>query len=266
MIKAPKNLRSFEALVQVVEALRHPEHGCPWDLEQTHKTLTSHAIEEAFELVEAIEFGNREHIIEELGDVLLQVVLHSVIARQSGNFDLLDVIENLNKKLVYRHSHVFSDVKADNAQEAIDNWEKMKAEEKAKKPQKDGFDIPVELPALQRSQKIGAKTKKLRFDWDKIEAVRAKVEEELQEFDAAYKSGNLDKIEDEMGDVLFSTTQLARHAGVDAEKALRRSNKKFETRFFEMKKLAQKKGLVFDTLPQEDLEKLYQEVKISLKS
>lgn len=263
MIKPPENLRSFEALVEVVKALRHPIHGCPWDLEQTHESLTKHMIEEAFELIDAIEKGDRENFIEELGDVLLQVILHSVIANQNGSFELLDVIESLNTKLVTRHSHVFGDVKADSAHLALANWEKMKAEEKKKKsqPPVDHFEIPTGLPALQRAQKIGSKTRKFNFDWTDIKDVKAKVLEELNEFDEALKIGEKEELEHEMGDILFSVVQMARHAEIDAEAALRKTNSRFEKRFFKMKALADDKGLKLENMSVEEMEKLWQEAK-----
>lgn len=263
MVKAPTQLRDFSSLVAIVTALRDPVHGCPWDLEQTHKTLTPHMLEEAHEVVEAIESGNREHIIEELGDVLLQVILHSEIARQEGRFDLLDVIENLNKKLVYRHPHVFSDMKADSAQEALRNWEQMKAEEKAGKIKPEQFEVPASLPALQRAQKIGLKTKKFNFDWANAQEVLAKVEEELSEVREAMDAKSSDKIKEELGDLLFSVTQLSRHLDVEAEGSLREANRKFEKRFFKMKALAESRGLKLDKMTNVELEKIWQEIKVS---
>lgn len=261
MVKAPTEIKNFESLVAVVKALRDPVHGCPWDIEQTHKTLTPHMIEEAHELVEAIESDNKDHMIEELGDVLLQVVLHSEIARQEDRFNITDVIENLNKKLIYRHSHVFSDVKAESAQEAIDNWERQKAAEKAGRAKTDTFEIPIELPALQRAQKIGAKTKKFNFDWEKIEDVIAKVDEELKELRDAIATKKHTHIAEELGDLLFSAAQVARHAGLEAEGTLREANRKFEFRFFKMKALAESRGLKLDKLDVTELEKLWQEIK-----
>lgn len=248
----------------MVEALRDPIHGCPWDLEQTHISLTKHMIEEAHECVEAIESGQRDLFVEELGDVLLQVILHSVIAEQNKYFKLEDVIKTLNEKLVYRHSHVFGDVQASNAKDALANWEKMKAEAKAKKPAADHFEVPLSLPALQRSQKIGEKTKKFNFDWQNLDDVRTKVLEELEEFDDACNSKKESDIEDEMGDLLFSVTQLARHAGVEAEAALRKANAKFEKRFFNMKSEAESQGVKLQELSPEKLEELWQKTKARL--
>jgi MazG family protein len=264
MIKPPEKLRSFEALYEVVKGLRNPNGGCPWDLEQTHESLTPFMIEEAHELVEAIESGSQTHTIEELGDVLLQVILHSVIAEQDGSYNLMDVIEALNKKLVYRHPHVFGDVEAGTVTTVLENWEKLKAKEKEGKPKADKFEIPVGLPALQRSQKIGAKTKKFKFDWEDISDVRLKVQEELAEVDEALKTQNKDLIQEELGDLLFTVAQLTRHADLDAEGALRQANVKFETRFFKMKRLAESRGLKLENCSGQELEALWQEIKGSI--
>ncbi len=261
VIKAPDNLRSFDSLIQIVKGLRNPEGGCPWDLEQNHQSLTPHMIEEAHELVEAIESRSQTHMIEELGDVLLQVILHSTIAEQSGTFKLIDVIESLNKKLVSRHPHVFSDAAAGSASEALANWDKQKTKEKAGRMPVQNFEIPPGLPALQRSQKIGSKTKKFKFDWPNIEGVRAKVQEELGEVDEALKSKKTEDIQSEIGDLLFTVAQLARHAHLDAEGCLRQANTKFEKRFFKMKTLAESRGLNLETCTPEKLESLWQEIK-----
>jgi tetrapyrrole methylase family protein/MazG family protein len=257
--EAPKHLRDFTSLVAVVKSLRDPVGGCPWDIEQTHETLTPHMLEEAHELVEAIESGNRTHMVEELGDVLLQVVLHSEIGRQSGEFDISDIIENLNKKLIYRHPHVFSEMKAASAKEALENWEQMKAAEKKEKVKKDQFEIPPNLPALQRAQKIGAKTKKFNFDWNNVGDVMDKVDEEVRELKEAIAAK--DRIGEELGDLLFTVAQAARHLGIEPEGALRDANRKFETRFFKMKSLAESRGLELEKTPNTELEKIWQEIK-----
>ncbi|MCB0357897.1 MAG: nucleoside triphosphate pyrophosphohydrolase, partial [Bdellovibrionales bacterium] len=210
MPKAPEKLNTFASLTEVVKILRGPD-GCPWDKEQTHQTLTQYAIEEAFELAEAIDTGSRDEIIEELGDMLLQVVLHAEIARQSANFDIHDVIESIAEKMVRRHPHVFSDVQAETAEDVIVNWAKIKAEEKKNKRQNESFDIPKNLPALIRSQKIGHKTKKSNFDWQTSQQVMAKIEEELAELKEALTTQDKPAQQSELGDLLFSVVQLARH-------------------------------------------------------
>lgn len=267
MIKPPEKLRSFDSLIEVVRSLRNPNGGCPWDLEQTHNSLTPFLIEESHELVEAIESGDSTHIVEELGDVLLQVLLHSVIAEQNGKFSFLDVVEAQNKKLIFRHPHVFGDALASDSAEVLRNWEVLKAEEKAKKspgqPNPEKFEVPIELPALQRSSKLGAKTKKFKFDWANISEVRQKVQEELSEVDEAIKTNKTELIEDEIGDLLFTVAQLARHANIDPEGALRKANTKFEKRFFKMKALAESRGLKLESSSNQELEALWQEIKRS---
>lgn len=266
--KPPSQLRDFQSLVQVVKALRDPENGCPWDLEQTHKSLVKHMIEEAHELVEAIEGGSREHIIEELGDVLLQVILHSEIARQSNSFDILDVIEGLNKKMISRHNHVFEhvsgSVEAKNAEAALANWEQRKLEEKKNKPQKDSFEVPVSLPSLQRASKIGGKTKKFNFDWDNVNQVLKKVDEEIAELRDAIESGSTEHISSELGDSLFSLAQVGRHLDIDPESALRQTNQRFESRFFKMKKSVEEQGKSLSEMKPAELEAAWQEAKKNL--
>jgi tetrapyrrole methylase family protein/MazG family protein len=176
MQKPPSDLRHFEALVQVVAALRGP-NGCPWDKEQTHQTLTQYAIEEVHELVEAIESLTSTEVREELGDVLLQVVLHAEIARQNGQFDIHDVIENITAKMIRRHPHVFADGDAKTPEQVKKRWDEIKAEENKQKKDAsaDPFaKIPQSLPALQRSQKIGAKTVRFNFDWANPQQVMEK--------------------------------------------------------------------------------------------
>ena len=180
MPKAPNNSRSFDSLVQVVEALRGPD-GCPWDKEQNHQTLTRYAIEETYELVEAMDKGDDREIREELGDVLLQVVLNAEIARQRGAFDINDVIESICTKMVSRHPHVFGDVEVSGSGEVLKNWQELKAQEKANKPVKKNFNLTRGLPALMASQKIGEKTSHMNFDWKNASEVVQKVREEMDE-------------------------------------------------------------------------------------
>lgn len=256
----PTNLRTFEAIVQVMKTLRSPT-GCPWDQAQTHKSIASCALEEACELIEAIETENEENLIEELGDVLLQVVLHSEMARQENRFDIYDVIEKLNQKMISRHPHVYSDKAVKTSEDALKNWNEVKSKEKKTTPETEGFGVPVHLPALQRADKIGKKTKKLKFDWEKVGQVMASVESEVQEFKEAVESGKIENMQDEFGDVLFTLVQVARHLGIDSEQALRGTNQKVENRWISMKQIAKAQGREFEKLEQDDLEKLWKEVK-----
>lgn len=248
---------SFNRLVEIVETLRGP-NGCPWDKAQTHKTLTQYAVEEAHELEEAIENNDIENMKEELGDLMFQSVLHAEVARQDGHFNIEDVINHLNNKMVSRHPHVFSTTEVSDAEEVVKNWEDIKAQEK----ETDIFDIPKVFPALLRSHKIGKKTKRLDFDWDNSEQVLSAVTDEFDELKDALKKGHLNHIEEELGDLLFTIAQLARHLDLDAEKALRLSNNKFVTRFHKMQELEPH----FNSLSREQKEDLWHKAKSLLKS
>lgn len=265
MVQPPEQLNRFESLLKIVEALRGPE-GCPWDKEQTHRSLTPYAIEEAHELAEAIETDQTEEMISELGDLLLQVVLHAEIGRQAGNFDISHVIHAISEKMVRRHPHVFADTEVSNSNEVLDNWSKLKALEKKSKPEPvDRFDVALSLPALGRSQKIGEKTKRLRFDWRNATEVLSKVDEELLEVKEAMAGGDRAEIEHEIGDLLFSIAQLARHTGLDAEQCLRTANARFEKRFFTMKRRLESSGRDYETLSPTELENAWRMVKKELE-
>jgi tetrapyrrole methylase family protein/MazG family protein len=290
MIKPPENLSNFESLLEIVKALRGPE-GCPWDKEQTHRTLTRFAIEEAHELAEAIEQGSRDELVSELGDLLLQVVLHAEIGRQENNFHMNDVIRSISEKMVRRHPHVFSDQKVTDSSQVLENWSRIKAQEKAAKDQDRisenmtgkerqteqqtpigaqkntmRFDVALSLPALSRSQKIGEKTNRLRFDWHNPESVLQKVDEELNELKHEIKASNRDRaaLEHEVGDLLFSVTQLARHLGLEAEQCLRTANSRFEHRYFTMRKMIEDSGRAYEDLSDSDLEAAWQLAKKTL--
>jgi tetrapyrrole methylase family protein/MazG family protein len=258
MPKAPENLREFEGLIKVVEFLRGPD-GCPWDKEQTHATLTRFAIEEAHELADAIDSGDVNEIRDELGDVLLQVVLHSEIARQEGRFDIYDVVQAISEKMVRRHPHVFGDVVAETSAAVLKNWAEIKAAEKGRK--KTLFDVPKGMPALLRAVKIGEKTKKVDFDWDNPAQCWDKVEEELGELREAVKIGDKNAIEAEFGDLLFSLAQWARHSGIDPEQALRKTNVSFEERFTKMQELVKADGREWASLNATDKEIYWKKAK-----
>jgi tetrapyrrole methylase family protein/MazG family protein len=259
----PSERRDFRALVEIVKALRGPT-GCPWDKEQTHKTLTRYAIEEAHELAEAIDAGDQKHMIEELGDLLLQVVLHAEIGRQAGNFEIGDVIESISDKMVRRHPHVFGDVDAKTSAQVLQNWEQIKKQEKASSGATvQGFGLPPDLPALMTSQKIGEKTRKANFDFADLKAAFSKVQEEISEFEQACEGQDFGEMEHELGDILFAVAQVARFFNADAEQALRKSNRRFENRYFEMQKMAKSE---FAGLSAEEKERLWQAAKKALSS
>ena len=261
MQQTPKDTRAFSALVKVVEALRGPD-GCPWDKEQTHSTLTQYAIEEAHELAEAIDQNDWRGIVEELGDLLLQVVLHSEIGRQNGQFAVEDVIQSITEKMIRRHPHVFGDVKVSGRNEVLANWVQLKDKEKSS----GGWasSIPSSLPALVRAQKIGDKTVRRGFDWSTAEEVLQKVEEEIVELRQAIDKKDFENQQEELGDVLFTLVQVARHLHFDAEQALRKSNRKFETRFQKMLELIRQDEKVQANLSIVELEQYWQKAKAQL--
>lgn len=260
MPQAPETLNDFESLIQIIKDLRGPD-GCPWDKEQSHKTLTSYAIEEVHELVEAIESDVDSHICEELGDVLFQVVLHAEIAAERKTFNISDVIESISSKIVRRHPHVYSDTKVADSAEVIKNWQEIKKLEKKNKPVKTGsFDVPPTLPALQRASKIGEITKKYNFDWSEPTQVLAQLKSEIAELEEALLENNPQHIKHELGDVLFSTAQLARHLDTDPESDLREANRRFIRRFEKM--ISYLSSLdEFISLPSEEKEKLWNRAK-----
>lgn len=259
MPKAPSSLREFQALVEIAAALRGPD-GCPWDKEQTHVSLTPYAVEETAELVEVIEMADDPKIREELGDVLFQVALHAQLAKERGAFDIHDVLETLNAKMIRRHPHVFGDVKAETSGDVVANWEQIKKSESGGQ-KKDPLDAPAHLPALQRSAKIGFRTRKLKFDWENADQVWNKVREEIAELEEAYDDDSDEAIEHELGDVLFSLAQFARHLNKDPEQILRAANRRFERRFGTMLKLAADRNLNWDILTNDEKESLWSEAK-----
>jgi len=229
------NYPELERLIEIIDILRSP-NGCKWDREQTHDTLKRNMLEEAYEAVDAINDNDSKHLKEELGDVLLQVVLHAQIAKEEGEFNIEDVAKTLNEKLIHRHPHVFGDVKVQNTQEILDNWEKLKKEEKPhRKSVMDG--ISKAQSALMSAQKISKKAVSVGFEWGCEEDLMKCVMSEFEEFKNAKTQ---DEKEDEFGDILFAVVNLARWNKIDAEQALLRANKKFMARFRTMEELATK--------------------------
>lgn len=228
----------LERLVDIVATLRS-ENGCQWDREQTHKSLRPNMIEEAYEAVDAIDDGDVTNLREELGDVLLQVVLHSQIAKDDNEFDIEDVAKELSDKLIHRHPHVFGDTKVSSTKDILDNWDKLKKEEKTyRKSVLDG--VSKSQSALMSAQKISKKVVKVGFEWDSVESLKKCIQSEYSEFEEAVQLNDKDKMEDEMGDIFFATVNLARWHKIDAEQALLRANKKFTKRFKKMEAIAEK--------------------------
>ncbi len=237
----PSPEAAISELLLIMARLRDPERGCPWDLKQDFDSVVPYTVEEAFEVAEAVARRDYPELKEELGDLLLQVVFHSQMAREQGLFDFNDVVAVLNEKMVRRHPHVFGDQTAGDEQAVKENWEAIKARERAGKGREhdsalDG--VPEGLPALQRAHKLQKKASKVGFDWRATAPVRAQVDGELEELDRALASGDRDAVEDEFGDVLFTLVNLARHLKLDPDLALRRASDKFERRFRQVERLA----------------------------
>lgn len=259
------NYPEFAKLVATIAALRHPTEGCPWDLEQTHLSLLKYLLEESYEYIDACERQNFHEMQDELGDVLLQVLLHSQIASEKGHFDIESVSKNLNDKMIRRHPHVFKSPESNlTSQQVLENWGEIKKEEKAnKKPQKYISRDLLHHPALTSAEKIGKKTQKIGFDWSHVSDVKEIVEQEWKELsDELNKTDkNKDKISEELGDVLFSLAQLARHLKIDPEKSLRDANKKFIRRFQMMEEMIEQEELEIEQMGQKEMDVFWDKVK-----
>lgn len=253
--------KKFDELVKIMEILRS-EKGCPWDRVQTHDTLKRYLLEETYELIEAIENKEPESIKEELGDLLLQIVFHSQIAKEEGNFDVEDVIQTIIQKMIGRHPHVFGEAEFKTPEEVLNQWDDRKREEgKLHESILDG--VPKALPALLKAYKIQSRVAKVGFDWDNIGGVIDKIKEELGEVEEAINSGEKDKIEEEIGDLLFSIVNLARFLKIDPETALRKTNRKFEKRFRKLENLAKNKGKTLKDMTLKEMDNLWDEIKNS---
>jgi ATP diphosphatase len=232
---APAPSRDIARLLEIMAALRTPETGCPWDLQQDFASIAPYTIEEAYEVADAIERGDLDHLKEELGDLLLQVVFHARMAEERGVFDFGAVVEAITSKLLRRHPHVFGGLGRRSPAEVEGLWARIKAEEKQAHgaPQPAGLlaDVPVALPALTRALKLQEKASSVGFDWNDPRAVLAKIREEADEIEQALDGGEKGEIAAEIGDLLFAVVNLARHASADPEATLRRTNTKFERRF-----------------------------------
>ena len=232
------NYNNLEELIEVIRRLRAPD-GCPWARVQTHESLRPNMLEEAYEAVDAIDDNDMQHLREELGDVLLQVLLHSQIASENGDFDIEDVAKELKDKLIHRHPHVFGNSKIEDADKVLEAWDKLKAEEKTeRKSAMDGLSRAQ--AALIAAQKISKRAVKTGFEWPNESSLYDCIMSEFEEFKQAKLEGDKNHMEDEFGDILFATVNLARWNKIDAEQALLKANKKFEKRFRKMEELATK--------------------------
>ena len=260
----------FEKLVAVQARLRAPR-GCPWDREQTHETLRTYLLEEAYEVLEALDTGDDKKFAEEMGDLLLQIVFHSQIAQEESRFSVSDVIREIHDKMTRRHPHVFGKTRARNSAEVLRNWEQIKADERRlnKGEGKVGDTeapslldgVSRALPATLEGFQLTRKAARIGFDWEDAKGVIAKTQEETKELEAALQAENKQKAEEEMGDLLFATINLSRFLHVDPEIALKKANAKFSRRFRAMEALARESGREFKDLPREEMEALWEATK-----
>src|SRR6266478_3471618 len=263
----------FEKLVAVQARLRAP-NGCPWDREQTHRSLRTYLIEETYEVVEALESGNDAKFAEEMGDLLLQIVFHSQIAREEGRFTVAEVIREIHDKMIRRHPHVFGKTHAKDSAEVLRNWEQIKAEERRSSNQGEsvaGEGVPKEtslldgvsrgLPATLEGYQLTRKASRIGFDWEEAGGVFEKLLEETEELKRVSREKNHLKMEEELGDLLFAAVNLSRFLKIDPEIALKKANAKFSRRFHEMERLARESGREFKDLPREEMEAFWDATK-----
>ena len=252
---------SFEELVGVIATLRS-ENGCPWDREQTHESLKSTLIEETYETLEAIDTGDPSKLKEELGDLLLNIMLQAQIAAEHDNFDIYAVIETLTEKLIRRHPHVFGDVDVEDSEEVVKNWEAIKRQEAGYSDRKSVLDgVPGAMPTLLYAQKIQSRAARVGFDWEKLIDVIAKVEEELDEVKASINTDDSEAVAMELGDLLFAIVNLCRFMDLQAEETLRQANRKFITRFKWMEAELERRGTNFESQDLESLDAIWEEAK-----
>lgn len=252
---------AFEKLVSIVDTLMG-ENGCPWDKVQTRESLKPYLVEEVYELLEALDSNDPQEIKDELGDLLFQVLFHAKISSLSNEFDIADVVQSISEKMVRRHPHVFDKGKLHTPEQVKAQWEEIKKREKKGRDRKSILDgIPKHLPNLSRAQKLQKKAAKHGFDWNKIEDVLQKLDEEIGEFKQAVLAGNQAEAQGEMGDILFVLVNIARFKTIDAEEALRATNAKFTRRFRHIEQEAAKTGKALKEIPLEQLEKYWQDAK-----
>lgn len=252
-----EKIQAFGEFLDVLDTLRVK---CPWDAKQTNESLRPNTIEEVYELVDALMADDTANICKELGDVLLHVAFYSKIAEEKGQFDVTDVCTRLKDKLIFRHPHIYGDVKADNADEVIQNWEQIKLKEKGgNKTVLSG--VPSALPALIKANRIQEKARNVGFDWEDREQVWDKVKEEVSEVEAEIKNGSAKEIDAEFGDLLFAVINAARLYGVDPENALERTNRKFISRFNYIEAKANEKGIALKDMTLGEMDKLWEEAK-----
>lgn len=252
----------FDSLVAIMARLRDPVSGCPWDREQTPQTLRKYAIEEAYEVVEAIDGGDPRKLTEELGDLLLQVVFHAQLASEAGLFTVGDVTRSIVEKLIRRHPHVFGDLSVSGSDQVLVNWEKIKRGEPGYEDRTSILDgIPTALPALMRALEVSKRVVKVGFEWPTVSEVLDKVEEEIRELRVEIAAGETDRAGDELGDLLFTLVNVARHLKIDPEDALRRMTQRFAVRFKHIEEYASARGAAVSELSLAEMETVWQSAK-----
>jgi len=274
MAKEEGRGHSIEDLVRVMERLRDPQRGCPWDLKQDFNTIVPSTLEECYELAHAIEDGDFHHVAEELGDVLFQVIFYCQLGRELGLFEFETIVDTLVEKLVRRHPHVFDGGQIEgivdgstSVEEVNVTWEEIKQEERKARSLSGALaDVPVALPALPRAQKLQKRAARVGFDWPATAPVLLKLEEEISELRQAMAQNDETGMAAEMGDILFTCVNLARHLKLDAETSLRQSSSKFEKRFSRMERLAEASGRELAALDDADLDELWEQAKAALPS
>ena len=251
--------------IRIIDVLRGPG-GCPWDIKQTHESLKVNAVEEAWEVVDAIDEGSTAHLREELGDLLMQVIFHASIEKERGGFTLDDVADEAVRKLVHRHPHVFADVKADTPEEVLTNWDAIKRADRGQQSTASVMDgVPKGLPGLMRSQKIQNKAGKLGFDWPDVSGAMDKLREEVGELQEGIDAGDVENIKEEIGDALFSVVNVARFFKVDSEECMHAACAKFIRRFRYLEEGAARRGLRLEDMSLGQMEEIYQEARHELE-
>ena len=262
-------MQSIQQLIEIMQALRDPDSGCPWDLQQNFQSLIPYTIEEAYEVADAIEKNKLDDIKTELGDLLFQIIFYSQLAQEQQAFNFNDVAESICEKLVRRHPHVFADAKVEGAEQQTKEWEKLKQQEREAKAETPSSqlscldDVSRTLPSLMRAEKLQKRAAREGFDWPDIKGVIAKIYEEMDEVKHEHDAEvqETEKLEDEIGDLFFSCINLSRFVGVDAEQSLRKANLKFERRFRTLEERAMQKSQKLSELNIDELEALWQAVK-----
>lgn len=250
----------FEKIMEIMRRLRGPG-GCPWDAEQTHESLKRYLLEESYEVIEAIDAQSTKMLREELGDLMLQPVFHAVIAEERGDFSMDEVLEGLADKLVNRHPHVFGDQVIKSSHEQLENWERLKQKEKKDERKSALSGVPPHLPALMKAQKVTEKAARVGFDWSHVDEVFAKVMEELHEFEETMIAGDQERMEAELGDLLFAIVNLGRFLSIDPEEALRKTIARFTTRFGHIESTLHARGVSMKDASLDEMESLWDEAK-----